>query len=193
MLIVPDSDVDLWNAICKDDEAAFTVLFNRYWELLYNTSFRYLKDHEVSEEIVHDIFLSIWSRRKELQIVSFHGFFLKSVRYQIYNRARAAKLPITFADQSVYENNIFEENSGETRIRESELDQELDIYLNQLPERCKQIFRLSRIKNLSNQEIALQLGISKRSVENQITLALKHLRISFKYIVSLVLLLLTLK
>ncbi|MEX8547376.1 MAG: RNA polymerase sigma factor [Mucilaginibacter sp.] len=188
MLIVPDDDVDLWNAICRDDEAAFTALFNRYWELLYNTSFRCLKDHEVSEEIVHDIFLSIWNRRKDLKITSFKNFLLKSVRYQIYNRARANKSPITFADQSVYENYVFEENNGETRIRESELDQELDKYLNQLPYRCKEIFKMSRIKNLSNQEIALQLGISKRSVENQITLALKYLRVYFKYIVSTILL-----
>lgn len=188
MLIVPESDVDLWNAICRDDEAAFIALFNRYWELLYNTSFRYLKDQEVSEEIVHDIFLSIWNRRKDLEIISFKNFLLKSVRYQIYNRARAPKLPITFADQNVYENNIFEENQGEIRIRELELDQELDKCLNQLPYRCREIFRLSRIKNLSNGEIALQLGISKRSVENQITLALKHLRINFKYVVSAIIL-----
>ncbi|RYX80321.1 sigma-70 family RNA polymerase sigma factor [bacterium] len=188
MLIVPDNDVDLWNAICKDDEAAFTALFNRYWELLYNTSFRYLKDHEISEEIVHDIFLSIWNRRKDLKIISFKNFLLKSVRYQIYNRARAPKLPIIFADQNVYENNIFEENKGEIRIRELELDHELDKYLSQLPYRCKEIYKMSRIKNLSNQEIAQQLGISKRSVENQIALALKHLRMSFKYVISTVLL-----
>jgi RNA polymerase sigma-70 factor (family 1) len=184
MPILPENDVDLWNAISKDDEGAFTALFNRYWELLYNIAYRYLRDHEVSEEIVHDIFLSIWNRRKKLEIVSFHHFFLKAVRYQIYNRARVAKLPISFVDQNVYENIIFEGNNGETRIRELELDQELDKYLSQLPQRCKEIFKMSRIKNLSNQEIALQLGISKRSVENQITLALKHLRINFKYIVS---------
>jgi RNA polymerase sigma-70 factor (family 1) len=188
MPIFSDNDVDLWNAISKDDDAAFTALFNRYWELLYNAAYRHLKDHEVSEEIVHDIFLSIWNRRKELEIISFHHFFLKAVRYQIYNRARAAKLPISFVNQEVYENQRFEANKGEERIREVEMGLELDQYLNQLPERCKEIFRLSRINNLSNQEIALQLGISKRSVENQITLALKHLRINFKYIVSTILL-----
>lgn len=185
---VPESDVNLWNAICNDDEAAFTALFNRYWELLYNTSFRYLRDQEMSEEIVHDIFLNIWKRRKNLEIISFQNFFLKAVRYQIYNRSRAAKLPIAFVDESVYENYAYEVNKGEDRIKEIELQQELNTYLNQLPERCKEIFQLSRIKNLSNQEISLKLGISKRSVENQVALALKHLRMYFKHIASVMLL-----
>lgn len=184
---VPDSDVDLWNAICNDDEAAFTALFNRYWELLYNTSFRYMKDHETSEEIVHDIFLNIWDRRKKLEIISFQNFFLKAVRYQIYNRARAVKLPVAIVEESVYENYAYAVNKGEDRIKEIELQEEFNAYLNQLPARCKEIFQMSRIKNLTNQEISLRLGISKRSVENQIAIALKHLRMCLKHIASVAL------
>jgi RNA polymerase sigma-70 factor (ECF subfamily) len=56
------------------------------------------------------------------------------------------------------------------------------VYLHQLPKRCQEIFKLSRFDNLSNDEIAAKLGISKRSVENQITLALKHLRGCLKYV-----------
>lgn len=180
-----DSDVDLWNAVRNDDEAAFTALFNRHWELLYNTSFRYLKDHEVSEEIVHDIFLSIWNRRKILEIIFLKKFLLKSVRYQVYSRSRPGKLALTFTDESAYENNVFEANDGETRIKKVELEWELERHLSQLPHRCKEIFKMSRIKNLSNQEIALELGISKRSVENQIALASKHLRHSFSFIAAI--------
>jgi RNA polymerase sigma-70 factor (family 1) len=193
MLPFSDSDINLWSAIRNDDEAAFTIFFNRYWELLYNTSYRYTKDHEVSEEIVHDIFLNIWSRRKGLVITSFQNFFLKAVRYQIYNRNNAAKLSIVAANESIFENYGWEINNGESRLRETELDKELHSYLTQLPERCQQIFQMSRIGNLSNQEISFKLGISKRSVENQIALALKHLRICFKHIASTVLLFILLK
>ena len=180
-----DSDVDLWTAVRNDNKAAFTTLFNRHWELLYHTSFRYLKDHEVSEEIVHDIFLSIWTRRKTLEINLLKNFLLKSVRYQIYSHAKASKLIFTYTDQSAYENKVFEANKGEIRMIELELERELDRHLSQLPHRCKEIFKMSRIKNLSNQEIAVELGISKRSVENQITLASKHLRHSFGFIAAI--------
>lgn len=193
MLPFSDSDINLWNAICNDDEPAFTVLFDRYWELLYNTSYRYIRDHEVSEEIVHDIFLNVWNRRKELVIISFQNFFLKAVRYQIYNRRRAAKLAIAFVAENISENDTWEENKGENMIRERELNKELYSYLNELPERCREIFLLSRIESLSNQEISFKLGISKRSVENQIALALKHLKACFKHIASVVLLFILLK
>ena len=193
MLTLPASDINLWNAIRNDDEAAFTVLFNRYWELLYNTSYRYTRDHEVSEEVVLDIFFNIWSRRKRLVITSFQNFFLKAVRYQIHNRGHAPKLSIAVVDDRVIENFAWEGNKGETRIRESELDEELHSYLHQLPERCQEIFQMSRIENMSNQEISIKLGISKRSVENQIALALKHLRLCFKHIVTIALLLMLIK
>lgn len=193
MLQFPDSDINLWNAICNDDEAAFTVLFDRYWELLYGTSYKYTRDHGLSEEIVHDIFLNIWNRRKELVIISFQNFFLNAIRYQIYNRRRAAKLAIAFVADNVLENDTWERNKGESRIQETELNQELYSYLNELPERCREIFLLSRIESLSNQEISFKLGISKRSVENQIALALKHLKICFKHIASVVLLFILIK
>jgi RNA polymerase sigma factor (sigma-70 family) len=71
-------------------------------------------------------------------------------------------------------------NLGDEHIRQQELDQQLHHYLDLLPNRCKEIFVLSRIEHLSNEEIANRLHISKRTVENQVTSALKQLRISLK-------------
>ncbi|MEN0053530.1 MAG: RNA polymerase sigma-70 factor [Mucilaginibacter sp.] len=182
MYNTPINDPELWLAIRSDDEQAFAALFERYWLRLYKTALRYLKDREASEEAVHDVFLNIWNRRHELDIQSFPNFLLTAIRYQVYNRLRAVKAPIVLDIASSDINEWLDHNNGESRIKDQELLRELTRYLEQLPKRCQEIFYMSRIDHLSNQEIAGQLGISKRTVENQITMALKHLRGCFKYI-----------
>jgi len=178
----PINDQELWLAVRNDGEQAFAILFDRYWLRLYKTALRYLKDREASEEVVHDVFLNIWNRRHELDIQSFPNFLLTAIRYQVYNRMRAVKSPIVLNISDSEINEWLDHNNGESRIKDQELLQELGQYLEQLPKRCQEIFYMSRINQLSNQEIAGRLGISKRTVENQITMALKHLRVCFKYI-----------
>jgi RNA polymerase sigma-70 factor (family 1) len=182
------SDLQLWASIRQDDELAFNELFKRYWIRLYKTAYQYLKDKEGSEEVVHDVFLNIWNRRTELEILTFSSYMLTAIRYQIYNRMRATKSPLVYSDERMQVNVSPEYNTGENKIEEQELQQEMYSYLQRLPKRCREIFCMSRIDQLSNEEIALRLGISKRTVENQITTALKHLRVSLKHLASIVVL-----
>jgi RNA polymerase sigma-70 factor (family 1) len=180
------SDSDLWNDIRNDDGSAFDELFNRYWARMYKIAFRQLNDEESSLEIVHDVFLSLWNRRKELEINKFSNFLLTAMRYQLYSRSKTAKLSLVYKADIIESEHLSESNTGEIRLQDFELRNELDKYLNQLPERCHEIFNLSRIEHLSNQDIADRLGISKKTVENQLTIALKHLRLAFKNIASFI-------
>jgi RNA polymerase sigma-70 factor (ECF subfamily) len=181
MLYSSLTDAELWNAVRRDDELAFTALFDRYWVRLYKLAKSYLKNQETSEELVHDIFLNIWNRRGTLEIDSVQAFLLTAARYQVYNRMRAAKPMMLILGDTLPANEPFQNNEGEDHLIEQELQQELQQYLVQLPKRCQEIFYMSRVKNLSNQEIADSFGVSKRTVENQITTALKHLRSCLKY------------
>lgn len=183
------TDVELWSAIRNNDELAFNELFKRYWIRLYNTAYRYLKDRELSEEVVHDVFLNLWHRREGLEINAFSSFILTAIRYQIYNRLRAAKSTLIYGTDLIDGNTHSTTfNTGEYAIEEHELHQEMNEYLKKLPKRCQEIFFLSRIDNLTNAEIAIRLGISKRTVENQLTVALKHLRICFKHMATIIIL-----
>jgi RNA polymerase sigma-70 factor (family 1) len=182
------TDHELWAAIRQDDEGAFNELFKRYWIPLYKTAYQYLKDEESSEEVVHDVFLNIWSRRSDLHIFTFSSYMLTAIRYQIYNRMRAARLPLIYGDDHIDQKNLSDHNLGENKIEEQELQQEILGFLQNLPKRCQEIFCMSRIQQLSNQEIAVRLGISKRTVENQIAVALKYLRQSLKHLASILVL-----
>jgi RNA polymerase sigma-70 factor (ECF subfamily) len=185
MLKLTKTDIQLWHAVRKGDEIAFNMLFDRYWVSLYKTAHYYLDDHEVCAEAVNDVFVSIWNRRKELEIESFFNFMQTSVRFQIYKRRKAAKLDIVFNDNLVA-NTCYQSNEGEVRIQQTEITNQLNGHLDKLPKRCQEIFELSRFDNLSNKEIADRLQISKRTVENQLALAVKHLKVCFKHIYLLI-------
>ena len=186
MFSTKSTDSELWHAVTTDNQSAFNMLFDRYWISLYKTAHYYLNDPDICSEVVNDVFVSIWKRRNELEIISFFTFMQTSVRYQIYKHRRAVKLKIVFQEE-VIADELNELNHGETRILLNELNQELYVHLNQLPKRCQEIFELSRFDHLSNNDIAVRLNISKRTVENQLALALKHLRICFKNIISIML------
>jgi RNA polymerase sigma-70 factor (ECF subfamily) len=179
------SDKILLNLMREGDPASFNALFDRYWEMLYATVFSVCSDREVCSEIVHDIFLNIWLKREKLQIESFKAYILASARYHVYRHVKnARKKSLEYREDLEYSSRI-SMNDGELNIRYQDLEKSVDRELDELPRRCKEIFTLSRREQLSNDEIATRLDISKRTVENQLTHALRHLRLSMKHFLVL--------
>ncbi len=180
------SDELLVEAMKDGDSLSFNILFNRYWQTLYTTVYAISRDNEVSSEIVHDIFLNLWLKREKLQIGSLKGYITASARYHVYRHMRVAKRSALEYRDELEEGSRVSANDGELNIRQQELQRKVESHLEGLPKRCKEIFTLSRRDELSNDEIAKRLDISKRTVENQLTNALHHLRISLKDISWLV-------
>jgi RNA polymerase sigma-70 factor (ECF subfamily) len=183
----PDSD--LWEAILHDNTKAFETLFERYWSDVYSTAFSYLKDKEACSEIVQDIFLNIWQKRNEFKITSFKSYLTSAARYHVYKHLKAKKTSAILYIEDYDHIKIKSPgiSHADTNMEYLELEQSVETSLHDLPKRCREIFILSRMNNLTNDEIAQQLGISKRTVENQITHALKFLRSLLKYSALLIL------
>jgi len=177
------SDVDLLNQIKTGDLDSFNILFERYWAKLYATVFSICPDQEVCSEIVHDIFLNLWLKREKLQIEFFKGYIAASARYQVYRRVKQIKKKSMEYREELDYGNLVAVNDGENNIRYRELEKKVEEELEVLPSRCREIFTLSRMQQLSNDEIATRLDISKRTVENQLTHALRHLRLSLKHFI----------
>ena len=177
------SDADLWKLILADDNRAFTALFQRHWRRLYITAHKYIKDDEACEEVVHDLFLNLWKRKASLTIENFDNYLKAATRYQVYAYIKAQKISaVEYREDYKLEDTAFELNSGHNKIMYHDLELELSHEMQLLPNRCKEIFLLSRIHHLSNNEIAERLGVSKRTVENQLTNALKFIRGCMKHI-----------
>lgn len=190
------TDPELIEAILQNDEKAFNQLFERYWSRVYAIAYRYVKDEEASLEITHDIFLNIWNKRHELQINSFKNYVITAASYHgIRKKQTLRSIPIQYVEDYEYTedeaysfNNLSAINQGETKIWQNEFDSKVDTLLNELPKRCREIYTMSRKDNLSIKEISIRLNISTRTVENQLTNALKHLRTALKCMLILILL-----
>lgn len=182
------SDLELLKRILTDDEKAFNTLFERHWLKVYAVSFRYVKDEELALEIAHDIFLNIWNKRHSLSISSFKSYVITSASYHGIRKNQQKKaIPLKYVESYAQdsESQISDHpavyNAGDEKMLIAELDQKVRISLEELPSRCREIYLLSRQQHLSITEIAEKLNISKRTVENQLTIALKHLRAMLKY------------
>lgn len=182
-------DCDLWEAILLDDTKAFETLFERYWSDVYSTAFSYLKDKDACAEIVQDIFVNIWQKRNVFKIDCFKNYLTSAARYHVYKHLKAKKSSAILYVEDYDHIKIQSGSIGQAdeELEYMELQQSVETSLHDLPKRCREIFILSRINNLTNDEIAQQLGISKRTVENQITHALKFLRSLLKYSALLIL------
>ncbi|KLT66527.1 hypothetical protein AB669_04925 [Pedobacter sp. BMA] len=182
------TDLELFDKIVLDDMSAFNELFNRHWAKVYGVAIRYIKDEELALEIAHDIFVNIWNKRSQLNIDAFQNYVVTSASYHGIRKSKALKaMPITYVEDYIEsEQNVLKlqpyssVNLGEQKIAEEEFNSAIASLLESLPNRCREIYLMSRHENLSIAEIALKLEISKRTVENQLTAALKHLRTAMK-------------
>ncbi len=168
-------DKDLVVQLKSNSSSAFQALFEKYSQRIYRFSLGYLKSTQEAEEIVQDVFLRVWKAREELLVErSFESYLFTIAKNTILNTIRKANYEKAYLEYSSLHPN---KNS----LLEEELDfKELDrIYrraIEKLPARRKEVYRLSRDNGLSNREIANELGISVKTVENQMTAALSAIK-----------------
>jgi len=180
------SDKELVDRIKADDTKAYYHLFNRHWELLYSIAQSLLKNSETSKDIVQEVWLSFWERRKEIVNDNIRAYLIQAVKFKVYRELRDNKLP---AEQEKYLENIEVPDSLESLLDQKELEQHLQLWIEELPPKRKEVFKLSRFENLSNKEIADQLQLSQRTVETHISHTLKFLREKMKLLTLVVMLL----
>jgi len=171
------SDQEILTLIGQDDRAAFSELYNRYWQSLYQTAWNVLRDQESCMEVIQEVFVWLWDHRSGLQINSLPSYLKAAVKYKVTDILRSNKV------REACFVNLDELDSASLLFDDDPLElKELKAVILQmsakLPERARLIFELSRNEQLSNREIANKLGISEKTVENQITIALKKLRIA---------------
>ena len=168
------SDNDLYHLIKKDNMQAFNALFNRYWKALLVYAYNILNDQLLSEDVVQDIFIGIWENRRSRTIHEMKAYLFKAVKIRSLNVLRNKKISarhITLFNSLSRTSDQYDQN-----ISYTEISDKVNSCVSKLPDRCEEIFRLSRFENLSHQQIAEKLNISIQTVKNQITKALSLLR-----------------
>jgi RNA polymerase sigma-70 factor (ECF subfamily) len=170
----------LINRLFEGDRTAFELLFRFYYPGLLVFVKQIIIDEAEAEEIVQDFFVQLWVNRVNIkQKASLKNYFFVSVRNRAYNFLKKEKIKrstLSELEQFVERDQLFQPDL----FIESELQKQIKEALDKLPDRTREIFLLSRSEGASNEEIANQLGLSKRTVETQISNALKILRKELK-------------
>lgn len=177
-------DKELFERIRSGDEVAFQELFTKYWELLYRLAYKILRDEGMAEDMVQEVFISVWERRKHILNSNIKAYLSQSVKFQVFKQLKKSQLQQVHID-AIESITLVSNDTSESDVNIKELTNEIETVLGTLPNRCREIFYMSRSEQLTNKEIATRLGISIRTVETQISIALKHLRNSLSYILIL--------
>lgn len=169
-------DSRLLVALQADDPTAFETIYNHMASKLLHYINSRIQNREQSEEIVQEIFVSLWVRRQEIDIHnSIEAYLYAAAKYQLLNYIRSESVRNKYAEHFALFTSMSSENTEEL-INLTDLKTAIEEHVSQLPPKCQQVFRLSRFTGKSIQEIADEMSISTRTVENYITQALKHLR-----------------
>lgn len=169
------SDKELLEAIKQDDHAAFEVLFNRYWDYLFGIVYRRLNDREETLDVVQDIFVYLWNSRASLSVKSgLEPYLFSAARNQLYSLYRRNQLrQVKEEMQAVV--SVPLEADGQLLFRE--VDRLVTDELQKMPDNVRKCFTLSREEGKSIREIAAELTLSEKTVKNNISDALKRLRL----------------
>jgi RNA polymerase sigma-70 factor (ECF subfamily) len=163
------------NGIIAGREDSYALLFEEYYRPLTVFASRFLEDIEISKEIVQDLFVHLYENRRRLQITSsLRSYMFQSVRNRCLNHLKHEKIEKAHFKQLSREKQSSEDL--EDQMAEIELEERIFKIVSSLPPRCREIFMLSRVQGLKNNEIAARMDISIRTVETQISNALKTLR-----------------
>jgi RNA polymerase sigma-70 factor (ECF subfamily) len=170
-----EEDHHIINGIRAGRESTYAQLFDEYYRPLSIFACKYVGDIENSCEIVQDFFVSLYENRRSLVITtSFRSYLYQAVRNRCLNHLKHNKIREKYLDQAMQVNEATDDI--EARIEETELENRIFLIISELPAKCQEIFKMSRVDGLKNAEIATKLSISVRTVETQISRALKVLR-----------------
>lgn len=169
-------DIELMGRIRSGDDSALKLIYEKYWNQLFTSAYNILCDQHACEDIIQDIFINLWNKRESIEIrVSLKSYLFASTRYEVYRQVRFGSVREDIFDH-IHER--LETPSEYGNIEYRELLSQINSIVDKLSAKCKVVYKLSREEQLSHKEIASQLDISTKTVENHLNKALRQLRIS---------------
>lgn len=172
----PYNEKELLLHVSKDDTTAFTFLFNQYKDKIYTVAFKITGSAFLSEEVVQEIFLKLWTNRKILpELECFTAWFNTVTRNHLFSllkrKAARENREIVFADKipSVY-------NNTEEKIFLKEAEELIEKALYTLPPQQNKVYRLIKVSGMKKEEVASQLNLSTETVKSHLSKAIKSIR-----------------
>lgn len=175
---INEDEKSLVKQLSKGSILAFNTLFREYNNRLYNFAYRYLRSKEEAEELVQEVFTIVWEKRTNLKKELSFKSFLFTISFNIIKKHFRSRTYLSEYYKGM--KNIYTDEQTSQQITYNSFYQLVNELVSKLPERRKEIFIKSRFEGLSIKEIANKLGISHKTVENQLSDTLKYLRASLE-------------
>ncbi|MFB0495036.1 RNA polymerase sigma-70 factor (family 1) [Mucilaginibacter sp. OAE612] len=188
---IAHTDEQLLQLMARDNRDAFTELYHRYWDKTFAVAYHRLDDEHEAEEVVQEVFLSIWQRRASLKLTHTMATYLSvAIKYKVINHLDRQYRKQQHLDEFAFTLPEADDSTIQW-LEEKELRQRLNHSISLLPEKCRIVFLLSRDENKTYAEIAAELGISQKTVEAHMSKALSSLRQSLGISLPVLILLLS--
>ncbi|MFC0318764.1 MULTISPECIES: RNA polymerase sigma factor [Olivibacter] len=173
------TDAELLTKIKENDHRAFKEIYKRYWKVCFLQLFKKSSSKELAEELIQNIFISLWERRQIVEINNLSAYLMSAVRFSFINYLKNV---LQFDQYAEYKKTHSEigANSLEEQLAVRELSISIEKGINMLPRKTREVFVLSRLEYNSVKEIAQKLKISEKAVEYHITQSLKAMRLALK-------------
>lgn len=169
------SDEILVGLLKNDDERAFEILYNRYWKQLYGYVYKQIESRVETEEIIHELMLGLWTKRKVAEIRNLKLYLYIAAKNQVN---RYIKLQIRFRKFKEYQSGqqLIDSIDTDELFNENRLNKVIEAVLNKVPEKTAIIFRMHKMEELPIRKIASEMGLTEKAVEYHITKSLKLMR-----------------
>jgi len=177
---VPLQENELANALQKGDEIVFEKVFKDYYERLCNYANTFVNDMDEAEEMVQSTFLALWEKRENIDIhTSVKSYLYQAVHNQSINKIKHYQVRQVHSEYVKHHGDFGTYDSSQSILGE-ELEKQINTAIESLPPQCQTVFKLSRFENLTYAEIAQQLDISVKTIENHMGKALRIMREQLK-------------
>lgn len=177
-MLLGTSQTILLQGLKADDAAALKVIFQTYYAMVYRVIYRLVSEQALAEDLAQDVFVRFWEKRHKIEI---QGVLEAYIRRMAVNEALGhIRKNKKYSFEEITESHSESAISSEDLFLDKELKSKVHQAIETLPPKCRAVFMLSRFEDLSHKEISKELNISTKTVENQITKALKVLKKALK-------------
>jgi RNA polymerase sigma-70 factor (ECF subfamily) len=174
----PNISEQQWLLGLRDgDESALRSIFHRHYPLLLGDIYRLIPDEDTCKDLAQEVFVELWRKRADLDIhTSLRAYLRRAGLNRALNFIKTNKRIVLEEPEDKHQTVDDTPHEINIKHRQEDLEEALHEAIERLPEKCRLVFNLSRFEHLSHREIAAQLGISVKTIENQITKAMRLLR-----------------
>lgn len=178
-------DHEILSLVHTDKEKAINALFKQYYNYMCHAVYKIIADSVTVEDVVQEVYYELWRKIDKIQIqTSLKAYLRRAAINKALNHIRDQKIKFD-EEEKIHELDLVSREEGQQNLELQELQDVINAAIDSLPERCRIVFSMSRFENMSYKEIAQSLDISIKTVENQISNALKILRSSvYPYVTS---------